>query len=313
MDLVVPRLPRRNVEVYNSEKAVIAGFWQYGTLQWDEFYRYLTTFIVTQTAWAIFQYDPTQNQHGAQCHSGPEIVQPGEYILLSDTGQRTRVGLEYLRSRPRHPTHSNTPARESYYRIRGRARDGKCLITGLQTQTYSRLQVAHIFPRTHDVEWIDKGYPSKITDTADVGVLGGSSKIDSLQNLITLRSDLRDAWDNYEFGVDPDNNYRIISFTNGNADINGLHLQLDHIHNPTQQPLRELFIDHLMQGLFKHMKGSAEPVWTYEDFDDAFDGGSINLSKLDIWGAGEGKELFELALADRLHLTRMSQSVQCVL
>jgi hypothetical protein len=25
MDLVVPRLPRRNVEVYNSEKAVIAG------------------------------------------------------------------------------------------------------------------------------------------------------------------------------------------------------------------------------------------------------------------------------------------------
>jgi hypothetical protein len=104
------------------------------------------------------------------------------------------------------------------------------------------------------------------------------------------------------------NNYRIISFTNGNADINGLHLQLDHIHNPTQQPLRELFIDHLMQGLFKHMKGSAEPVWTYEDFDDAFDGGSINLSKLDIWGAGEGKELFELALADRLLDHRVQSS-----
>ena len=33
--------------------------------------------------------------------------------------------------------------------------------------------------------------------------MGGSIKIDSVQNAITLRSDLHDAWDNYEFGVDP--------------------------------------------------------------------------------------------------------------
>ena len=48
------------------------------------------------------------------------------------------------------------------------------------------------------------------------------------------------------------------------------------------------------------MKGSDEPVWTYEDYEDAFDGGSVNLSKLEVWGTGEGKERFELALADRL-------------
>ena len=41
---------------------------------------------------------------------------------------------------------------ESHYHTRGRARDGKCLITGMQTQTYSRLGVAHIFPRAHEVE-----------------------------------------------------------------------------------------------------------------------------------------------------------------
>ena len=33
--------------------------------------------------------------------------------------------------------------------------------------------------------------------------MGGPLKIDSVQNVITLRSDLHDAWDNYEFGVDP--------------------------------------------------------------------------------------------------------------
>jgi hypothetical protein len=87
-------------------------------------------------------------------------------------GEPIRVGLVSTLSRPRNPTHSNTPARvsecsnllngevahffrlfqESHYRARGRARDGKCLITGMQTQTYSRLKVAHIFPRAHDVE-----------------------------------------------------------------------------------------------------------------------------------------------------------------
>jgi hypothetical protein len=220
----------------------------------------------------------------------------------------------------------------------------------LQTQTYSRLKVAHIFPRAHDAEvshlsrpnshrltlslslslsqWISKGYPGEITDTADVGALGGTSKIDSLQNLITLRSDLRDAWDNYEFGVDPDvssivrctpflsfricaqKDYHIVAFTNGNADLNGLHLQLDHIREPTQQPLCELFINHFMQGLLKHVKGSDEPVWTYEGREDAFDGGSVDLSKLDIWGTGEGKELFELALADRLLDHRVQSASQ---
>ena len=32
--------------------------------------------------------------------------------------------------------------------------------------------------------------------------MGGPTKIDSGQNVITLQSDLHDAWDNYEFGVD---------------------------------------------------------------------------------------------------------------
>ena len=55
------------------------------------------------------------------------------------------------------------------------------------------------------------------------------------------------------------NNYRITSFTNGNAYINGLYLQLDHIQDPTlRPPPDELFIDHFMQGLLKHTKGAAE-------------------------------------------------------
>jgi hypothetical protein len=102
------------------------------------------------------------------------------------------------------------------------------------------------------------------------------------------------------------NNYRITAFTNGNADINGLSLQLDHIQDPTLRPLDELLTDHFMQGLFKYMKGPGEPGWTYEDYDDAFGDGS-NLSNHRIWGTREGKERFELALADRLFHHRILQ------
>ncbi|KAH9032547.1 hypothetical protein EDB84DRAFT_1561942 [Lactarius hengduanensis] len=279
----LPRLQKRNVEVFDSDGAVIAGFWQYGTLTWDEFYRYMITFVVTTTAWTIFQYD-TQD----------------DTTLQRRAGEPLRIGLVPTLPRPRNPTHSNTPAPVSSYRARGRARDGKCLITGLQTQTYSRLKVAHIFPRAHDAEWIRKGYPSKITDSADEVVMGGPTKIDSVQNVITMRSDLHDAWDNYEFGVDPNNNYRITAFTNGNADVNDLYLKLDHIQDPTLRPLDELFTDHFMQGIFKHMKGAGEVSWSYEDFDDAFGDGSFKLSNPKIWGTEEGRKRFELALSDRL-------------
>ena len=55
-----------------------------------------------------------------------------------------------------------------------------------------------------NIQWNYKGYPSRITDPASLPEFGGPTKIDSIQNVILLRSDLHDAWDNYEFAVDPD-------------------------------------------------------------------------------------------------------------
>lgn len=55
--------------------------------------------------------------------------------------------------------------------------------------------------------------------------------------------------------------------------MHGLTLQLDHIVDPNVRPLDELFRDHLLQGVLKHMKGVGEPTWDYEDNlgDGAFD------------------------------------------
>ena len=111
----------------------------------------------------------------------------------------------------------------SAYRARTRTRDPCCLISHLLVvrDDYSRFKAAHIFPRTHDVEvrlscllshngltkniqWTSKGYPNRITDPATLPELGGPTKIDSIQNVILLRSDLHDAWNSYKFAVNPD-------------------------------------------------------------------------------------------------------------
>ena len=54
------------------------------------------------------------------------------------------------------------------------------------------------------MQWIEKGYPNLITDTAPLSELGGASKIDSVQNAILLRSDLHNAWSDYLIAVLPD-------------------------------------------------------------------------------------------------------------
>lgn len=79
--------------------------------------------------------------------------------------------------------------------------------------------------------------------------------------------------------------------------MHGLTLRLDHIVNPTIRPLDELFRDHFLQGVLKHVKGAGEPTWDYED---AFSDGGFDLSRQEIWGSVEGKERLELEFFDRL-------------
>lgn len=55
-----------------------------------------------------------------------------------------------------------------------------------------------------NIQWIRRGYPSRITDPAPLAEVGGVTKIDSIQNVMLLRGDLHDAWDNYKFSVNPD-------------------------------------------------------------------------------------------------------------
>ena len=107
--------------------------------------------------------------------------------------------------------------------------------------------------------------------------MGGPTKIDSIQNVILLRSDLHDAWDSYQIVVNPDvctnfflyvvsscvelvrQGYVNVPFVSV-YDAIARKLHLDHIQDPNIRPLDELFRDHFLQCVLKNMKGAAEPT-----------------------------------------------------
>ncbi|KAF8551880.1 hypothetical protein OG21DRAFT_217138 [Imleria badia] len=281
----------------------LSGFWQYGLVDWELFYGCLRTVIFSDGDWAVFEYvKGVPGRRGALCPPNCEFPCPGTYILLRPDGTPISVGLTPVSFRLRHPTVSNTPSSltMSAYRERARARDPCCLISSLPVvrDDFSRFKEVHIFPRAHEVDWVNKGYPSRITDPATLPELGGPTKIDSIQNVILLRSDLHDAWDNYKSAVHPDRGHVVIPFVPGYDDIAGKVLKLDHIADRNLRPLDDLFRDHFRQGVLKNMKGAGEPTWDYED---ALGGGMMDLSRRDIWGGKFGQEHLEFEMAHRLH------------
>ncbi|PPQ99202.1 hypothetical protein CVT26_014125 [Gymnopilus dilepis] len=302
MDEQLSPRKRRNVEVFDSHENVVAGFWQYGTLKWDDFYRYLDELIVTSTpSWMIFGYDTSTSRHGEPHPACRDTVIPGHYVLLSSIGDSIRVGLVSSRPRPRISRGSSS---DDTHCSRVFARDGKCLITGLESYTYTRLKVANMIPPADESQaghasWLSRGNSDKTTRKSEEVRTVRPSRIDPLQNGITLRKDLCDAWDGYEFGVDTKQNYCIVAFIKGLEDINGRHLQLDHIEDPNQRPLDELLDYHFTQGLLSHVKGTGESEWSFEEVEDVFED-RFDMSNRKLWDTREGKEILESALADRL-------------
>jgi hypothetical protein len=105
----------------------------------------------------------------------------------------------------------------------------------------------------------------------------------------------------------PQRGHVVIPFVGGYKDIAGKVLKLAHIGNPNHRPLDELFRDHFLQCVLKNMKGAAEPTWDYED---TLGGGSMDLSKGEVWGSESGKEHFEFEMAHRLQSLKVAQEIE---
>ena len=101
-------------------------------------------------------------------------------------------------------THS-VPGREDAFRNGIRARDGKCVISGVVNTrahrgNWTSFEAAHIFPLESESHWIQCNYGRWITDMDGTN---GVSKVNSLQNGLLLRQHVHSQFDQYLLSVDP--------------------------------------------------------------------------------------------------------------
>ena len=105
-------------------------------------------------------------------------------------------------------THSIS-GREDAFREGIRARDGKCVISGLVNRRapkeWTGFEAAHIFPLESESYWIAQDYGRWIRD-----VTPGVAKINSCQNGFLLQATVHLEFDNYLVSVNPDVSVAIV-------------------------------------------------------------------------------------------------------
>ena len=95
--------------------------------------------------------------------------------------------------------------REDPFRKGVRARDKKCVITGVDNYEYllddwTGVHATHVFPLGHESLWTQRDYGRWITNMDGAE----SSRIDSVQNGLLMNESFHTRLDQYQFSINPD-------------------------------------------------------------------------------------------------------------
>ena len=206
--------------------------------------------------------------------------------------------------------------REDSFREGVRARDRKCVITGVvnrraPTGYWGSFEAAHIFPVGAENIWREGGFSKYITDMDNAT---GVTKINSCQNGFLLRSHVHTDFDQYLISVNPDvsslhylncvfayellqDGYKVVVFC---EDLDGLDGRiLDSVCRNPGDPHRisdAILRWHFRQCILGNMRGAGEPT-----FENDFPPGT-DMMKV-VREGPYSKERFELELAARLGVT----------
>jgi hypothetical protein len=187
---------------------------------------------------------------------------------------------------------SSTPTTDSF-RNQVRHRDGRCVITGqvnlaAHVDMWRGFQAAHIFPRALNDIFCGHGFSQLIT-------YHRSDPINSPQNGLLLRSDIHELWDDYSLAVNPDNNYRVQSFSPNASQHHGNVLQ-DVCRLPGDEAgiLDALLRWNFQQAVLANMRGAGEPSFEFD-----FPPGSDMMGE--IRAGPQAAERMEAELFGRLH------------
>ncbi|KAG0636522.1 hypothetical protein HOY80DRAFT_1054169 [Tuber brumale] len=160
-------------------------------------------------------------------------------------------------------------SREEQFRIEIRARDRKCVISGLSNpeeyiaqDIWHGFEAAHVFPLRHENFWVHYNYGRWISDMDDAV---GSSKINSPQNGFLHQPTIHQMFDQYLVSVNPDDGYKVVVFAINFIGCDGRILD-PACRNPAD-PHRvsdNLLRWHFRQSVLANMRGAGELIFGHD-------------------------------------------------
>ncbi|KAK9361218.1 hypothetical protein V1504DRAFT_452379 [Lipomyces starkeyi] len=205
---------------------------------------------------AAHPYSVSLRETGESLMPTEDVLQPGHYdihrggtILITDEPCITRI-------------YSDAVSGDEHFRSEVRARDGKCVITGtVNTRAYRGLwqgwDAVHVFPLGSEDQFLREGLSqairNKVDDTTDIG-------INSCQNGLLTLSSVHQMFDDYEFSINPDDDYKIIFFDEDPLGLGGGKLDPICRDPGNEQSVRDdLLRWHFRQAVLVNMRGVGEP------------------------------------------------------
>ncbi|PGG98320.1 hypothetical protein GX51_06882 [Blastomyces parvus] len=281
------RSPYRNVFLHlTSTGAAFGGLYQAGSITEDVFLWMIQNVLLVAE-------QPLTVTHRASSrvitHTS-HVLELGDYDISSAGPIQVTDEVSFLRI-----LSYSSSGRENHFRDGVRARDGRCVVTGVLnlfgSVRWTGFKTAHVFPLQHERIWTDQGYGRWVTNMENEVE---ASRINSTQNGLLLRSDIHELFDLYLLSINPDDGYKIISFGPDSAKIDGRILDpICRNPNDSNRVSDELLRWHFRQAVLANVKGAGDPTFEF-DFPPGMD------MLADIREGPSSKERFEMEIASRL-------------
>lgn len=197
------------------------------------------------------------DEQGTTIEKNDAPLQQGNYYIVAQGSFSINNELILTRAM------SQSGTRTRSFRDRVRARDSKCCISGRPAETarigiFVGFKAAHIFPLAYEGHFNLHNFGQWITIPASDG-----GAINSVQNGILLRADIHQLFDSFAIAVNPDDDYKVISFLPHSLFVYGTHLDHELLRHP-ERPVEQLFRWHFRQAVLANMRGAGEPVLEHD-------------------------------------------------
>ncbi|KFX87736.1 hypothetical protein O988_09305 [Pseudogymnoascus sp. VKM F-3808] len=185
-------------------------------------------------------------------------VVPGDYFIHAADPFELNNETPLLRT-----ISHGTGSRTKVFCDEVRQRDRRCVVTGQEAlgayrQNWRGFEACHVFPLAYEAYWMENNFARWISIIPERG-----GPINSVQNGLLLRTDIHQLFDSYDFAINPDDNYKIVFFSEDAYNLAGTQLDRRILDDP-RRPVDQLLRWHFRQAVLVNMKGAGEPIFEHD-------------------------------------------------